>query len=84
MNLFKFSGYMSVVLGLLSALCLFSPASLFFSLLFAIIGFIFSTINIYLNAKYEITKSNLSIGYIGLILSSVPVIFLLYLIITHK
>jgi hypothetical protein len=84
MNLFKISGYVSVVLGLLSTLCLFSPEYLFFALLFAIIGFTFSTINIYLNAKYEITKSNFSIGYIGMILSSVPVIFLLYLIITHK
>ncbi|MBK6985580.1 MAG: hypothetical protein IPH32_12875 [Bacteroidetes bacterium] len=52
-----------------------------FSLLAAIIGFTFSTINVYLNTKFEITKSAFSIGYIGMILSSFPVIFLMVLII---
>lgn len=84
MSLFKFSGFASVFFGVICSLCLINPAYLFFALLFAIIGFIFSTINIYMNAKYEITKSNFSIGYIGMILSSVPVIFLMVLILTHK
>ena len=84
MNLFKLSGYLSVVFGVSCCLWLINPVYLFFALLFAIIGFIFSTINIYLNAKYEITKSNFSIGYIGMVLSSVPVIVLMVLIMTHK
>lgn len=80
MNLFKLSGYISVVFGAAASLTLLNPYWLFFSLLFAIIGFIFSTINIYLNAKYEITKGNFSLGYIGVALSSFPVIFLMVLI----
>lgn len=80
MNLFKLSGILSIVFGGASCLTLINPFYLFFSLLFAIIGFVFSTINVYLNAKYEITKGNFSLGYIGVVLSSVPVVFLMVLI----
>jgi hypothetical protein len=81
MNLFKLSGYLSIALGIACCACLINPFYLFFAMWFAIIGFIFSTINIYLNTKYEITKKSFSLGYIGMILSSVPVMFLLVLII---
>lgn len=80
MNLFKLSGILSVVLGAVACLTLINPYYLFFSLLFAILGFVFSTINIYLNAKYEITKRSFSLGHVGVILASVPVVFLLILI----
>ncbi len=81
MNLFKLSGYASLLFGSAATLLLINPFWLFFSMLFAIIGFLFSIINIYLNAKHEITKSNFSLGYIGVILASIPVIFLMILII---
>ena len=83
MNLFKLSGIISVIAGVICCTMLFYPALLPFSLLCAIIGYTFSTINVYLNAKYEILKSNFSIGYIGMILSSIPVIFILVLIIRN-
>ena len=75
MNLFKPSGIVSLIFGALSCFYLFKTSILMFSLLAAIIGFAFSTINVYLNTKFEITKSWFSIGYIGMILSSFPVIF---------
>lgn len=81
MNLFKLSGILSLVFGTLSCLILIKPYLLMFALLSAITGFVFSTINIYINAKYEITKKPFSMGYIGMMLSSFPVIFLLVLII---
>lgn len=80
MNLFKLSGILSVIFGAVASLALINPHYLFFALLFAILGFASATINIYLNAKYEITNSNFSMGHIGVILSSIPVIFLLILI----
>lgn len=80
MNLFKLSGFLSIAFGLTASLTLINPYLLFYSLLSAIIGFVFSTINIYLNAKYEITKSFFSLGYIGVVLSSIPVVFLMVLI----
>ncbi len=83
MNLFKLSGVISIVCGVACCILLFYPTLLPFTFLFTIIAYLFSTINIYLNAKYEITKSNFSIGYIGLILASFPVIFVLTLIVKH-
>ena len=80
MNLFKLSGLLSIVFGTISCLILIKPFLLMISLLSAIIGFTCATINVYLNAKFEITKSSFSIGYIGMILSSFPVIFLMVLI----
>jgi hypothetical protein len=84
MNLFKLSGILSLVFGTLSCLILIKPYLLMFALLSAIIGFIFSTLNIYMNAKYEITKKAFSVGYIGMMLSSFPVIFLLVIIIKNS
>lgn len=84
MNLFKLSGILSLVFGTLSCLILIKPYLLMFALLSAIIGFIFSTLNIYMNAKYEITKKTFSVGYIGMMLSSFPVIFLLVIIIRNS
>lgn len=83
MNLFKLSGILSVVFGGVASLMLINPYYLFFALLFAILGFALATVNIYLNAKYEITKGNFSLGHVGVILSSIPVIFLLILIFRH-
>lgn len=80
MNLFKLSGILSLLFGTISCLILINPLLILFSLLSAIIGFVFSTINIYINAKYEITKKSFSLGYVGMILSSFPVIFLMVII----
>lgn len=80
MNLYKLSGILSIVFGTLSCIILMKPFLILFALLSAIIGFVFSTINIYINAKYEISKKSFSFGYIGMMLSSFPVIFLLVII----
>lgn len=86
MNLYKLSGYLSVVFGALC--CAFivllvvtnKPLFLMLSVLNTLLGFICSIINIFLNAKYEISKKNFSLGFAGLILSSVPIIFLMFII----
>jgi energy-converting hydrogenase Eha subunit H len=83
MNFFKLSGLISIICGIICCGFLLYPALVPFSLFFAIIGYTFSTINVYINAKHEITKSNFSIGYLGMILASVPVIFILVLIIRN-
>lgn len=89
MRLYKVSGYLSLAFGILC--CLFiilvvinnNPLFLLLSLVNTFLGFICSIMNIYLNAKYEFSKKNLSTGFGGLILSSVPVIFLMILILKH-
>lgn len=89
MKLFNISGYLSIVFGI--ACCTFiilsvvapNPFYLLFSLVNTFLGFIFSIVNIYLNAKYEISKKKFSAGFAGLILSSVPVVFLMFIIFRH-
>lgn len=86
MNLYKTSGYLSLVFGALC--CIFivllvltnKPLFLMLSLLNTFLGFISSIINIFLNAKYEIAKKKFSMGFAGLILSSVPVVFMMIII----
>ncbi len=82
--IYKISGIVSVVVGVFAALCVIDIKLTFLGLLFAIVGFIFSSINIFLNAKHEFTEGKFSIGYIGMIFSSVPVIFLMLVIFRHK
>ena len=76
MKLFKISGYLSISFGLFSCLILLFPNFVFLSLIFSFLGFIFSVINTFLNAKYEINKGWFSIGYIGMLLSSIPILIL--------
>ncbi|MBS1634291.1 MAG: hypothetical protein JST26_00115 [Bacteroidetes bacterium] len=81
MSLYKLSGYVSLALGILACVLLINPFLLFFSLLSAIIGFGFATVNVFQNAKYEYARYGM--GYISMLLCSVPVIFLLVLIFRH-
>lgn len=86
MKLYKLSGYLSIVFGALC--CLFivllvitnNPLFLMLSLLNTFLGFICSITNIFLNTRHEITPKKLTTGFAGLILSSVPVVFLMILI----
>ncbi len=83
-TIYKIAGVISILTGIMAAISLVNIRLIFFGLLFAIVGFIFSAINIFLNAKHEYTVGRFSIGYIGMIFSSLPVIYLLYLIFGNK
>lgn len=78
--LYRISGIASLVFGLASACCLVDIRAIFYGLIMTMFGFIFSGINIFLNAKYELSSQKLSLGYIGMFLSSLPVIFLMYVL----
>lgn len=73
-----------MITGIFAALCVMDIKLTFLGLLLAIVGFIFSSANIFLNAKYEFTEGKFSLGYIGMIFSSVPVVFLMLVIFRHK
>lgn len=83
-SIYKISGILSVIAGVLAALCVMDIKLTFPGLLLSILGFIFSSANIFLNAKYEFTESRFSLGYIGMIFSSVPVVLLMLVIFRHK
>jgi hypothetical protein len=50
----------------------------------AILGFIFSGLNIYLNNKYEFEETKWPKGYLGMVLSSIPVLFMLFVVLKYK
>ena len=51
--IYKISGIISIAFGSIAALCVLDIKLTFPGLLFSIMGFIFSSINIFLNAKHE-------------------------------
>lgn len=83
-KLYKIAGILSVVFGIFSAACLINIKTVPVALLMAVSGFIFSIVNIYLDTKHEIHDRKYPIGYIGMILSSLPVIFLMYFIFSRR
>lgn len=83
MNLFKvykIAGIVSVVFGLFAVASLFSIRTLPFGLLFAVLGFITSGINVFIDTKHEYSGKKYPLGYAGMILSSLPVVFMMIII----
>jgi hypothetical protein len=78
--LYKLSGYASIGVGLVATLCISRIEWMYYGIALSILGFIFSGINIFLNVKYYSEDEGYSKGYIGMFLSSLPVIFLMLII----
>jgi hypothetical protein len=74
------SGYLSVIIGILAAMSIYRMSFIFYGMGLAVLGFIFSGINIFLNAKYFSEQQKWPPGYIGMFLSSLPVIFMMLII----
>jgi hypothetical protein len=74
------SGYLSVLVGTLAALSIYRFQYIYYGIGLAIAGFILAGINIFLNAKYYIDQEKFPKGYLGMFLSSLPVLFMLMLI----
>jgi hypothetical protein len=83
LKLYKFSGPASIIVGILAALSLINFSYVFYGLLFTVIGFVFAGINIFLDAKHGFSEKKYPAGYIGMIFSSIPVLFLMYMIFSH-
>lgn len=83
-KLYKIAGILSIVFGLLSALCLMSLRTVPAAIMLSMAGFVFSTVNIFIDSKYMIHDRKYPLGYIGLILSSLPVLLFMYLIFWKK
>jgi hypothetical protein len=83
-RLYKVSGIASVIIGVLAACSLYNFSFVFYGLLLAVIGFILAGINIFLDAKHGLSEKKYPVGYVGMIFSSIPVLFLMYMIFSHK
>ena len=82
-KLYKYSGIASLVLGVVAACCLISIKTVPMGLVFSILGFIVAGINVFLDAKHEYSGKKYPLGYAGMILSSLPVVFLMIMIFRH-
>ena len=78
------SGYLSVFAGIGCTLSIYQLRYVFYGMMLAIVGFIFAGINIFLNNKYEFDEIKWPKGYIGMALSSIPVLFMLFVILKFK
>ncbi len=76
---YVFSGYISILIGVLSTLSAFRANLLFYGVAFSILGFIFAILNIVLNAKYEYEGEKFPQGYLGMFFNSLPILFFFFL-----
>jgi hypothetical protein len=89
MKLYNTSGFLSVFFGVLATLfgiqVLFgSLQNIIFGLIAAVLGYIASVIHIFIQTKKEIKSGFINRGIIGMLLSSFPVIILLFFIFKAK
>lgn len=83
-TIYKITGYLSVIIGVLAALCIYKIQLMFYGIGFALLGFILGGINVFLNSKYFYDQEKYPKGYIGIFLSSVPILFMLFVIFRYK
>ena len=81
---YKTLGYLSVLIGIFAALSIYRIQFAFYGIALGILGFILSGINIFLNTKFYSDEEKYPTGYIGMVLSSVPVLFMLIVIMKHR
>ena len=79
-HIYRFTGYLSIVIGALAFLSIYRPKFLYYGIALSILGFILAGINIFLNAKYYSEQEKYPQGYLGMFLSSLPVIFVMFFI----
>ena len=83
-TIYKILGYLSIIIGALAALSIYKIQFAFYGIAVGILGFIISGLNIFLNAKYYSEEEKYPKGYIGMVLSSLPVLFMLFVIMKHR
>ena len=82
--MYRATSYLSLILGGLAALSVLSIQFLFFGLVLSILGFAASIFNIFYQTKYQMERRLFSKAHIGLVLSSIPVIYLIIIIFIFK
>ena len=80
----KLIGIISLVLGITATALCFLSFGIMYALLAGTIGMLISGVYVGIDTKYEINKNKITIGIISMFLSSVPILFLLAVIILSK
>jgi hypothetical protein len=81
---YKALGYLSLAVGLCATGLMFRINNMFYAIALSILGFIISVVNIYWNTKYYQDREKWPFGYLGMLFSSLPVLFLLFVIFKFK
>jgi len=81
---YKLTGYLSLIFGVLAAASVYKITLLYYGIPLAFLGFSFSGANIFLQTKHEFEPGKFAKGYLGMFLSSLPVIFLMVVIFKFK
>jgi hypothetical protein len=79
-HVYRITGYLSIVIGAIAFLSIYRAQFLYYGIALSIAGFIVAGINIFLNAKYYSEQEKYPKGYIGMFLSSLPVLFVMFFI----
>jgi len=82
--IYRVSGYLSIIVGVICALSIYQLRYVFYGIMLAILGFILAGINIFLNTKFEFDEVKWPKGYLGMLLSSIPVLFMLFVVLKFK
>ena len=77
----KVLGIVSLIIGSIAALLCLFPMGLIVALPVGFIGMIVSGIYVFIDTKNDVTNKKITPGIIGMLLSSIPVLFILLFII---
>ena len=78
--MYRITGYLSLGFGILAALSIYKVQFLIPGMLCCILGFGASIINIFIQTKYQMEKRVFTRAHLGILLSSVPVIYILIIV----
>ncbi len=82
--MYRATSYLSLIFGGLAALSVISTQFLFIGLICSILGFAASIFNIFVQTKYQMEKRLFTKAHLGLVLSSVPVLYMIILVLVFK
>jgi hypothetical protein len=82
----KILGFISIALGVIAALLCITPMpfAVMFAVLSGFFGLLCSSIYIFIDTRNEVNTKKFTPGVIGMILSSIPILFMLAIIILSK
>ena len=82
--IYKITGYLSIIVGIAATLCIYKIQYVYYGVMLSFLGFVCAIINVFLYTKYFNEQEKYPKGYLGMFLSSLPIIFLMLVIFKFK
>lgn len=77
--IYRTTGYLSIAIGIVASLSIYRMNLIKYGIMLAAVGMIAGMANIFLNEKHSFEGEKFPNGYLGMFLSSLPILFLFYL-----